>query len=76
MMLSQDITITANNEDGPANANSELSGDISGAHSLTFAEGSQGIGTSAIVLSGENSYTGGTFIQSGRIFRQTASVLK
>ena len=63
--LASDSTISTNNPDGPANADSVFSGIISGAHSLTIQEGLGGVGTGAIVLTNTNAYDGGTFLKSG-----------
>ncbi|MGH8047298.1 MAG: beta strand repeat-containing protein, partial [Chthoniobacterales bacterium] len=65
--LGADITITANNPDGPANGDSTFSGVISGSRGITIAEGPNGIGTGAIIFGGVNTYTGGTTISSGQL---------
>jgi len=65
--LNSDVTLTANNPSGAANANTVFTGVLSGAHSLTLQQGANGIGTGAIVLSADNTYTGGTTIASGRL---------
>ena len=66
--LGADITITADNYDGPANGNSTFNGVISGAgRSVTIAEGPNGLGTGAIVFDGANTYDGSTTVQSGRL---------
>ena len=64
--LNADATITANNFDGPANGNSNL-GPVGGAYRLTLAEGVQGIGTGALVITGTNTNSGGTVVSSGRV---------
>lgn len=63
--LGADITITSANPDVSAAAVSILGGVISGNHSLAFTTGPNPIGT--IVLSGSNTFTGGTTIQSGTV---------
>jgi fibronectin-binding autotransporter adhesin len=65
--LNSDLTLTANNPSGAANANTVFTGVLSGAHSLTLQQGANGIGTGAIVLGADNTYTGGTTIASGRL---------
>ncbi len=63
--LANNITITSANPDASSPAFSIISGPITGAYGLTFATGANPIGT--IILSGSNSYTGGTTIQSGTV---------
>jgi autotransporter-associated beta strand protein len=63
--LTHDVTITSDNPDSSDPTSSTLSGVISGAHSLTFAEGANPVGT--LVLAGDNTYTGGTTITSGNV---------
>ena len=64
--LANDVTITSANPDTSPRANSTISGVISGAHSLTFAEGANPIGD--IILAGANTYSGATTIQSGTVW--------
>ncbi|CAN5580088.1 hypothetical protein BH09VER1_BH09VER1_32260 [soil metagenome] len=64
--LASDITITSANPDTSTSFfTSNISGNISGARSLTFTEGANPIGT--IILSGSNTYSGGTTIQAGTV---------
>ncbi len=63
--LTNNITITSANPDSSAPVTSIISGPITGAYGLTFATGLNPIGT--IILSGSNSYSGGTTIQSGTV---------
>ncbi len=65
--VSSASTISTNNPDAPANANSVFSGVISGPSSITIQEGLGGIGTGAIVFTGNNTYEGGTFLKGGRL---------
>ena len=63
--LTNDVTLTSANLDTSGPASSTLSGVISGAHSLTFTEGTNPTGT--IVLTGTNTYTGGTTLNAGTL---------
>jgi fibronectin-binding autotransporter adhesin len=63
--LGADVTISANNFDGPANNSSDL-GAIGGNFRLSLAEGPQGIGTGSLNLTGINTNSGGTALLSGR----------
>jgi fibronectin-binding autotransporter adhesin len=71
--LGADITITSANPDGSGPTSSIFSGVISGGHSLTFDTGANPIGT--IVLSGPNTYTGGTTLSAGTLMVGNASAL-
>ncbi len=72
--LGADVTITANNHDGPANGDSTFNGVISGVgRSVTIAQGPQGLGTGAVVFGGANTYTGSTTVQSGRLVQTSSS---
>jgi fibronectin-binding autotransporter adhesin len=66
--LGANVTITSANPDVSPSTISTISGAISGSHSLTFTTGSNPIGT--IVLSGSNSYSGGTTLLSGTLRAQ------
>lgn len=64
--ITSNLTITANNPDGPANGNSIFNGGVTGPFVVTFAEGPQLIGTGAIMINGVNS-NNGTIVASGRV---------
>lgn len=66
LTLAADATITANNPDGAANNPSNVSA-ITGNFRVSFAEGVPGIGTGAIVVTGNNTNSGGTAMLSGRV---------
>lgn len=64
--LTKNITLTSANPDAQgATSTSTLSGVISGNYGLTFTEGTNPTGT--LVLSGANTYTGNTVLQSGKL---------
>ena len=63
--LGANITITSANPDAGGASVSTFSGVISGAHSLTFQNGLNPIGT--IELKGANTYSGGTWLKSGTL---------
>ncbi|MBI2512681.1 MAG: autotransporter-associated beta strand repeat-containing protein [Opitutae bacterium] len=63
--LTKNITLTSANPDTGSATTSTLSGIISGNYGITFADGTNPIG--AIVLSGANTYTGNTTLQSGTL---------
>ncbi|WP_438479957.1 beta strand repeat-containing protein [Oleiharenicola lentus] len=63
--LTNNIIITSANPDTSSGSTSTLSGIISGNYGLTFAEGTNPIG--AIIISGKNTYTGGTTINAGTV---------
>lgn len=62
--LGANVTITADNPDGPANNNSRFNGGIQGPFEITFAEGTHLLGTGAIVIAGISTNSGGTVVQS------------
>jgi len=65
-VLGNDITITSANPDAGGAGSSDFYGAISGSNrSLTFQDGANPIGT--IILAGDNTYNGGTFIKSGTV---------
>lgn len=61
--LTNDILLTSANPDAVGATTSTISGVIGGNHGLSFAEGSNPIGT--IILTGDNTYTGLTTLHSG-----------
>ena len=63
--LANNVTMTSANPDVSSPSFSIISGPITGAYGLTFGVGANPIGT--IILSGSNSYTGGTTIQGGTL---------
>ena len=73
--LGADVTVTADNFDGPANNNSRFNGGIQGPFTVTFAEGSHLLGTGAIVIAGVNTNSGGTVVQSGRVLVESTGAL-
>ena len=72
--LTKNITLTSANPDTAAAATSTLSGVISGSYGLTFVDGTNPIG--AIILSGANTYTGATTLQSGTLTLANALALQ
>jgi fibronectin-binding autotransporter adhesin len=64
--LNANATITANNFDAAANNPSNI-GAITGNFRVSFDQGPQGIGTGALVITGQNTNSGGTAILSGRV---------
>ena len=73
--LGANVTITADNFDGPANSNSRFNGGIQGPFEVTFAEGSHLLGTGAIVIAGISTNSGGTVVQSGRVLVEATGAL-
>ena len=65
LTLGADLTLTSANPDSGSAENSTLGGVISGAHSLTFADGTNPTGT--LTLSGANTYSGTTTLNSGAL---------
>lgn len=63
--LTKSVTLTSGNPDAGSPTTSTISGVISGNYGLTFVDGTNPIG--AIVLSGANTYTGNTTLQSGTL---------
>ena len=63
--LAKNIALTSANPGASAATTSTLSGVISGNYGLTFVDGTNPIGS--IILSGANTYTGGTTLQSGTL---------
>lgn len=73
--LGANVTITANNFDGPANNNSRFNAGIDGPFTVTFAQGPQLLGTGAIVIAGVNTNSGGTVVESGRVLVEATGAL-
>jgi fibronectin-binding autotransporter adhesin len=74
LTLGAAITITANNFDGAANADSRFNGGITGPFGVTFAEGPQLIGTGALVIAATNT-NASTTVASGRVTVEASGVL-
>lgn len=76
MTLNAATTIIASNPDGLANGDTTLSGSIGGNFGLTLTEGTGGlgIGYGHIVLSGTNTYTGGTTLSTRLSINSDASL--
>ena len=71
--LTSNVVINSDNPDSSAPVSSTLSGIISGAYSLGFAQGSNPIGY--IALTGTNTYSGGTLFNGGTVLINNTSAL-